>query len=377
MSAMGVIDAPGWVLSAWRRSLEAVGATADRATLETYGERLIKRWSDPSRIHHNLKRLIGVLARVDELAPETHDPDVVRIAAWYHGAAFDAAARQAYAHRGGVDEVASAELARRELSELGVPAKVVDRVSALIIGIARHSAPKNDIDAQALCDADLGGLAAEPQRYQAYRREVREEYRHIPDRDYVEARLAIVTKLLNRNRLFKSPMAQPWEDAARENLSAELDRLTSTLEQLPPRDESDPRGDAADQGAREHAGSAGDGPEPEADRRQDPALRTRSNAAAGSVAAGNSSAPARSARSDEEGSSDQAGENTDQADSGTRGSAPAADAGPSEDAERKRQPEDRTDDETQERSASNRDVPSLSRPPRMPAIKHHPVTRRR
>ena len=231
-SVMGVFDAPAWMLAAWRRSLHDVGATADRPTLEAYGERMIERWSAPERIHHNLRRLIGVLARVDELAPETHDPNVVRLAAWYHGAVFNAAAQDAYAHRGGVDEPASAELARTELTELGVPAAVVDRVATLILGIARHSAPKDDIDAQALCDADLGGLAAEPQRYAGYRKEVRAEYAHIPQEDYVRARLAIVTKLLGRAYLFQSPMAQDWEDAARENLTAELDRLTAEAERL-------------------------------------------------------------------------------------------------------------------------------------------------
>ncbi|WP_187368426.1 hypothetical protein [Ruania zhangjianzhongii] len=229
---MGVCDAPAWMLAAWRRSLQDVGATADRPTLEAYGERMIERWSAPERIHHNLRRLIAVLARVDELAPETHNPDVVRLAAWYHGAVFNAAAQHAYAHRGGVDEPASAELARTELTELGVPPAVVDRIAALILGIARHTAPKGDIDAQALCDADLGGLAAEPQRYAGYRKEVRAEYAHIPREDYVRARLAIVTKLLGRAYLFQSPMAQDWEDAARENLTAELDRLTAEAARL-------------------------------------------------------------------------------------------------------------------------------------------------
>lgn len=263
---MGVFDAPAWVLAAWRRSLQDVGATADQATLESYGERMIERWSSPERSHHNLKRLITVLARVDELAPETHDPNVVRLAAWYHGAAFNAAAPYAYAHRGGVDEAASAQLARTELSELGVPAEVAERVGALILRITRHMAPKDDIDAQALCDADLGILAAEPQRYAAYLKQIRAEYAHIPQADYVRARLAIVTKLLARPHIYKSPMAQDWEDAARENLTAELDRLTAEAA-LPPAEPGveveDGEPEAADQpderGRPGQPGTDGDG----------------------------------------------------------------------------------------------------------------------
>src|SRR5690606_20568615 len=131
-----------------------------------------------------------------------------RLAAWYHGAVFTSAAQHAYAHRGGADAEGSAALAREELGALGVPAAVIERVGQLIQCLSRHVAPPDDIDAQALCDADLGGLAAEPQRYEAYRREVRAEYSHIPERDYVEARLAIVTKLLERKTLFASPLGR-------------------------------------------------------------------------------------------------------------------------------------------------------------------------
>jgi predicted metal-dependent HD superfamily phosphohydrolase len=236
---VGSTEAPQWLVAAWRRSVEAVGATADRETIERTGHELIERWRSEERVHHNLKRLIGVLARVDEVAAETHEPDVVRLAAWYHGAVFTSAAQHAYAHRGGADAEGSAALAREELGALGVPAAVIERVGQLIQCLSRHVAPPDDIDAQALCDADLGGLAAEPQRYEAYRREVRAEYGHIPERDYVEARLAIVSRLLARKTLFASPLGRTWENAARDNLRAELTRLRSELATLPERAEGE------------------------------------------------------------------------------------------------------------------------------------------
>ncbi len=237
---VAVIEAPQWLISAWRRSVESVGATADRADVERTGDQLVQRWRSEDRVHHNLKRLIGVLARVDELAPETHDPDVVRLAAWYSGAVFTSEAQQAYAGKGGVDADASAALARAELADLGVPADTIDRIATLVRCQARHVAPANDIDAQALCDADLGVLAADPQRYESYRREVRAEYAHIPERDYVEARVTILTRLLERKHLYASPLGQAWEDRARENLRAELERLQAELATLPPRADDEP-----------------------------------------------------------------------------------------------------------------------------------------
>ena len=233
MNGMGVANASAWLLPAWRRSLEAIGATADEAEVTALGRRLIERWSDEHRKHHNLRRLVSVLARVDELAAETHSPDLVRVAAWYHGAVFRMDQTHVYSRRGGIDEGASADLARTELAGLGVPPERIDRVAELIHTLARHHVPDGDLDAMALCDANLGGLAAEPQKYATYRREVREEYSNVPDADYFRARLAIIDKLLARPKLFTSPLGQAWEERARENLGAERARVSARLARLP------------------------------------------------------------------------------------------------------------------------------------------------
>ncbi|KAE8763885.1 hypothetical protein [Georgenia thermotolerans] len=226
---MGVTDVPQWLPSAFVRSVLAVGATAPREEIEETCSRLLARWQEPDRHFHNLKHLVDVLARVDELAEETHHPDVVRLATWYHGAVFSSTPSKAYSRSGGEDEVASAELATTELAALGVPEKVTARVAYLILNLKRHDADPRDIDALALCDADLAVLAADPQHYRSYRKAVREEYAHLPLRHYLEARMAIVTKLLARRQIFLSPLGEQWEDSARENLHAELERLRGEL----------------------------------------------------------------------------------------------------------------------------------------------------
>ncbi|NMR20300.1 hypothetical protein [Cellulomonas fimi] len=226
---MGVIDAPQWLVSAWVRTCVGAGATASPDEIRGVGERLIERWSGPGRHFHDLKHLADVLARVDELAEETHQPEVVRLAAWYHGAIFDAADTAAYANRGGEDEVASAELARAELVGLGVPEDRAQRVHDLVIALRRHASDPSDFDCAVLCDADLGVLASEPQRYKAYLRDVRAEYSHLPLEHYVRARIRILTKLLGRSALFLSPLGAAWEEPARQNVSAELQRLQKEL----------------------------------------------------------------------------------------------------------------------------------------------------
>lgn len=229
---MGVHDAPQWLISAFVRSCIGAGATAPQDRVVEVGEELLARWSEPDRHFHNLRHLTDVLARVDELSEETHEPDLVRLAAWYHGAVFDAAAKVSYAHRGGEDEIASAALARRELTDLGVPPVAVSRVAQLVTVLARHTPDEGDFDCAVLCDADLAMLAAEPQRYKSYLADVRAEYAHIPVEEFVKARIAILRRLEARPRLFASPLGAAWEEPARQNLGAELHRLEKELRKL-------------------------------------------------------------------------------------------------------------------------------------------------
>ncbi|MFE7504914.1 hypothetical protein [Promicromonospora sp. NPDC057488] len=224
---MGVLtsDAPQWFLKSFVRSAVGAGATADTDSIEEVGQSLLERWADEHRHFHNLRHLAAVLHRVDELAEETHEPDLVRLAAWYHGAVFNAERKVADASQGGEQTTASAMLAHDELTRLGVPERAADRVAALVNAIVRHAPDPADFDAAVLNDADLAMLAAEPQRYKDYKSAVRAEYAHIPTGDYLRARIRVIERLLARKSLFLSPMGAAWEEPARQNLDMELHRL--------------------------------------------------------------------------------------------------------------------------------------------------------
>ncbi|HZK04471.1 MAG TPA: hypothetical protein VFC82_01325 [Actinomycetaceae bacterium] len=236
---MAPAGVPEWLVPAFVRSVAAIGATAPRDMLEEEGSSLIERWSTVDRCHHGVSHLVAVLERVDTLAQETHHPNLVRIAAWYHGAVFDSTMHSRHRRAAGENKPDSAALARHRLTRLGVPETTVERVHDLIMNLVRHDPHPADADAAALCDAHLGTLAVEPQKYKAYRIRVREEYAHVPARDFVESRIAIITKLLARRQLFISPMASSWEQPARQNFEAELVLLRNELATLPPRAEGD------------------------------------------------------------------------------------------------------------------------------------------
>ena len=255
---MGVIDAPQWLLPAFTRSVKAIGATQPPEAIGSAGELLIERWSTPDRRFHNLRHLIDMLARVDELAEESHDPDIMRVACWYHGCVFSSDVEEVIRGNGGEDETASAAFAEADLRHLGVPMETVKRVCSLIVNLKRHMLADDDIDAQALIDADLGTLAVDPQTYTEYVRLLREEYAHIPVEEYLRGRLTIISRLLDRDHLFHSPLGQRWEHPARENLAAEQRRLHEKLAKLaeerggqnPPADQAAPEAGAVQEPAR-------------------------------------------------------------------------------------------------------------------------------
>jgi predicted metal-dependent HD superfamily phosphohydrolase len=236
-------DAQQWFRSSFARAARGAGATATDQELADAAESLVERWSGEARHFHNLKHLATTLHRVDELSQETHNPDLVRLAAWYHGAVFASDAQTTYALRGGEQTPASAELARKELTQLGVPSANADRVAALVDSLLRHLPAAGDSDAQVLNDADLSMLAIEPQHYKSYAAAVRAEYAHIPQRDFLRARIRILERLLQRGQIFSSPMGAAWENPARQNVEAELSRLLKEQAALPAEDEAETSGD--------------------------------------------------------------------------------------------------------------------------------------
>ena len=269
---MGVIDAPQWLLPAFTRSVRAIGATQPPEAIGSAGELLIERWSTPDRRFHNLRHLIDMLARVDELAEESHNPDIMRVACWYHGCVFSSDVEEVIRGNGGEDETASAAFAEADLRHLGVPMETIKRVCCLIVNLKRHMLDEHDIDAQALIDADLGTLAVDPQTYAEYVRLLREEYSHIPVEEYLRGRLTIVSRLLDREHLFHSPLGERWEHPARENLAAEQRRLNEKLTKLA--EEQGGQNPQADQAA------------PEAGAVQEPARTAPATPLAGSAAVG-------------------------------------------------------------------------------------------
>ena len=182
------------------------------------GRALVFDWSRPDRYHHNVAHLRAVLTHVDELAHHATDPDLVRLAGWYHDAVYNC--------RPG-DEENSALRAERELRALDLKPAAVSEVGRLVRLTRTHSPADGDRNGEALCDADLAILGASPLQYDAYAQAIRAEYSQFSDDEFRIGRTQALQALLAAPSLFHTPLGhQRWEAAARANITLELHTIT-------------------------------------------------------------------------------------------------------------------------------------------------------
>ncbi|AIR99055.1 HD domain-containing protein [Streptomyces glaucescens] len=202
------------------RSLQRARHPADGPDPSPYAERLLARWQEPQRRYHTLTHLTAVLDHIDTLARYADDPDLVRLAAWFHDAV--------YLPERSENEERSARLAERALAEAGLPDDRTAEVARLVRLTAGHAPDGDDRNGHVLCDADLAVLASPPSGYAAYTAAVREEYGFVPADAFRAGRAAVLRELLALPRLFRTPYgAEHWERTARYNLTAELEMLSS------------------------------------------------------------------------------------------------------------------------------------------------------
>ncbi|GAA3101391.1 hypothetical protein ACFQ0X_24400 [Streptomyces rectiviolaceus] len=207
--------------SRWRTTvLRALDTDECAIDPDRYADDLLTRWAEPQRRYHTTAHLAAVLDHIDVLEEHADDPELVRLAAWFHDAV--------YAPDRSENEERSARLAERALPEAGLSPGRTAEVARLVRLTVTHDPADGDLNGETLCDADLAILAAAPDAYAAYAAAVREEYAFVPDEDFRAGRAAVLRQLLALPRLFRTPygVAQ-WEGPARANLATEMDLLSS------------------------------------------------------------------------------------------------------------------------------------------------------
>ena len=187
----------------------------DPARREAELARLLAAYGAPERHYHNLQHIQNLFGQVADY--QLKDRSVVELAIWYHDAVYSALRSD--------NEAQSADWALAFLQTTSLEPARQARVADLIRRTQDHTQPQppNDADLLLFLDADLSILGAPEAAYWDYARQVRREYRLVPDLLYRPGRRKVLAKLLAAPVLFRTPALHEILDApARRNLAAEL-----------------------------------------------------------------------------------------------------------------------------------------------------------
>ena len=180
-------------------------------------EQLSAAYSASGRHYHTLQHVRDLLDLAERPAAPLHDPVVVQLATWFHDAV--------YSYRRSDNEARSARLALKFLDKTNLSAERRQRVAYLIERTQDHTQPLSapDADLAYFLDIDLHILGAPEADYWQYARQIRQEYRLVPDLLYRPGRRKVLEKLLATPALYRTPaLQQRLEAAARRNLRMEL-----------------------------------------------------------------------------------------------------------------------------------------------------------
>lgn len=196
--------------AAFEESLQQCGATKAGHALF---ERLLRCYEEDTRHYHNLDHIAHCLEGLKRFVDLAQHPAQVALALWFHDAVYNAKAND--------NEVKSAQMAKKELTSVGLKASCIDRICAHIIATRDHES--KDPDAQLVIDLDLAILAASPARYDQFEAEIRLEYAHVPGFLFKIGRKKVLKHFIKREHIYNLPFARElWEEAARENLRRTL-----------------------------------------------------------------------------------------------------------------------------------------------------------
>lgn len=174
-------------------------------------------YSHKSRHYHSLTHLQNMYRELLEVEQHVEDWDIVLFALFYHDVIYDSKSKK--------NEDKSAELAQLRLKELGVSNERIKRCTSHILLTKGHNV-SDDGDSNIFTDADLSILGQEWDKYIAYAKNIRKEYRLYPDIIYKPGRKKVLIHFLNMDRIFKSDhFHDKFETRSRENLERELNIL--------------------------------------------------------------------------------------------------------------------------------------------------------
>lgn len=175
---------------------------------------IVALYNFPFREYHNLNHIEKTLLEFDKLKHLSHQPLLVELAIWFH---------DCVSYKDSDDEIRSASICDA-LCNL-VFSKYC--ITFDLILKTRHDSELLSIDQKIIADADLSIWGSDPETYDQYSQQIREEYKGFDDSIFKAGRIDVLNSFMNRNTIFSTEkFIDLYENQARENIKREIESLS-------------------------------------------------------------------------------------------------------------------------------------------------------
>lgn len=187
--------------------------------VEKAWQRIALAYQESQRHYHTLVHLSQLFRQFDQLSPGLKNAPVVAMAIFYHDIVYQPGS--------GENEDKSAEIATRELQQLGWKERDVREVAAYIRSTKTHQADTavlNPGDLALFLDMDLSILGADWDSYRSYAEQILKEFR--VNAMIKLGRRGFMQRFLEREHIYQTPyFRNKLEQAARRNIEREIREL--------------------------------------------------------------------------------------------------------------------------------------------------------
>lgn len=176
-------------------------------------------YAEPHRRYHTRAHIEDCLKLLDAVGDlSDRDRRLLTWAIWWHDAVYDPTRLD--------NEAKSAERAEHDLAGQGADASERAEVVRLILTTAGHTVEPGDRLGAILVSIDLSILGRDPETYDRYAAQIRQEYAFVPEDLYRTGRAAVLNKFLQAVVIYPDAgFAARFEAQARANLTREIDSL--------------------------------------------------------------------------------------------------------------------------------------------------------
>lgn len=205
----------GLMKQQWFALWERIDAKGDASIVL---DDLAARYREPHRHYHALPHIDHCLTELKQARKLILNHNAVEMAIWFHDAIYDTKAKD--------NEGKSAELAKTVLENAGLSEEFTKQAVNLILA-TKHIAPPADPDAKLIADIDLSSLGIADEAFDENGRQIREEYKEVPEELFMAGRSAFLDALLKRKTIYYTQFFfEKYEAQARKNLIRAITQLS-------------------------------------------------------------------------------------------------------------------------------------------------------